>query len=158
ASLFTRVVDDAGRCYVRIVYAGRGHEAVFLLDEAGCRVWVKWNALVGLADIAALLTGPVLVCVLRLRGLACLHAGVVAIDGRAIALLGSKAAGKSTTALALVQRGARLLSDDVAVLDAEPSGDYRVRAGPARLRLRPASAAALCGSFESLQPLWSRED
>lgn len=155
-SPFVRVRDASGE-YVRINYEGAGHHVVFLLTADGTRVWVRWNALVGLEDVTALLTGPILSCILRLRGLTCLHASVVEIDRRAIALLGSKGAGKSTTALALVRAGARLVSDDVAVIEHAASG-FTVRAGHAGVRMRPAPAAALCTSFDALQPLWSREE
>lgn len=155
AGAFVRVRDDAHE-YVRLTYAGAGHEAVFLLRADGARVWARWNALVGVEDVASLLTGPVLSCILRLRGLTCLHASVVDIDGRAIAMLGAKGTGKSTTALGLVRAGGRLLSDDVAVIDRDATA-FTVRAGHARVRMRPEPAAALCGSFDALQPLWSRE-
>lgn len=41
-----------------------------------------------------------------------IHASTVAIDGRAVMLLGSSGAGKSDLALRLVDRGAMLVSDD----------------------------------------------
>jgi hypothetical protein len=45
-----------------------------------------------------------------------LHASAVSVAGRAIALVGPKHAGKSTLALALVRKGARLLTDDTLVV------------------------------------------
>jgi hypothetical protein len=45
------------------------------------------------------------------------HAGVVAFGARAIVLPGLSRAGKSTIVLALLQEGARLLSDELAVYD-----------------------------------------
>ena len=48
------------------------------------------------------------------------HAGVVAVDGRAVLLPASSFAGKTTLVAALVRRGAAYLSDEYAVLD--PAG------------------------------------
>jgi hypothetical protein len=45
------------------------------------------------------------------------HAGVVALDGRGVILVGESGSGKTSTVAALVRRGARYLSDEVALLD-----------------------------------------
>ncbi|MDF0543268.1 HPr kinase/phosphatase C-terminal domain-containing protein [Sphingobium sp. H39-3-25] len=45
-----------------------------------------------------------------------LHASTVSIDGRAVMLSGSSGAGKSDLALRLIDRGARLVSDDYTVV------------------------------------------
>jgi serine kinase of HPr protein (carbohydrate metabolism regulator) len=45
-----------------------------------------------------------------------IHATSIAIDGRAILLLGPSGAGKSDLALRLIDRGARLISDDYTTL------------------------------------------
>ena len=54
----------------------------------------------------------------RLRGRTLVHAGVVAIDGRAIVLPGRSGAGKSTLVRALIREGADYGSDEFAVVDA----------------------------------------
>ncbi len=46
-----------------------------------------------------------------------LHGSAVAIDGRAYVFIGRSGAGKSTTAYELMCRGARLLADDMTVVD-----------------------------------------
>jgi serine kinase of HPr protein (carbohydrate metabolism regulator) len=61
-----------------------------------------------------------------------LHASTVAIDGRAVMLLGAPGAGKSDLALRLLDRGAALVADDCTVLD---------RAGDALLASAPATIA-----------------
>lgn len=69
------------------------------------------------ALVALPLLGSVIATLLQRRGLFVLHASAAAVDGRAIALLGDKGAGKSTTAGALVAAGHRLLADDVVALE-----------------------------------------
>jgi hypothetical protein len=56
---------------------------------------------------------------LRAPHLFFVHAGVVALDGRAIVLPGLSRAGKSTLVLALLERGAAFLSDELLVFDVE---------------------------------------
>lgn len=46
-----------------------------------------------------------------------IHAGVVAVGGRGMVLVGHSGAGKTSTVAALVRRGAAFLSDEVALLD-----------------------------------------
>ena len=53
------------------------------------------------------------------EGLVFVHAGVVAVDGRAIVIPGPSRAGKSTLVAALVRAGAEYLSDEFAPLDAQ---------------------------------------
>jgi serine kinase of HPr protein (carbohydrate metabolism regulator) len=57
------------------------------------------------------------------------HATCVAIAGRAVLLAGPSGCGKSDLALRLIDRGARLVSDDYTVLSAE-SGRLRASAPP----------------------------
>jgi hypothetical protein len=52
-----------------------------------------------------------------LHGYEPLHASAVALDDRALLLLGTSGAGKSSVALQLAARGARFLADDVTALD-----------------------------------------
>jgi hypothetical protein len=61
------------------------------------------------------------------------HAGCVAVDGRAIVLPGRTMSGKSSLAAALVRAGADYFSDEYAVLDASGA----VRPYPRKLSLRP---------------------
>lgn len=55
------------------------------------------------------------------------HAGGVAIDGRALLIEGPPGSGKSSLALALIDRGATLIGDDGVTLDL---ADGRVLASP----------------------------
>jgi hypothetical protein len=139
--------------YTRLRYAGLGMRLDVVIDPGGERVWADYGDGVDDADVAAVLCGTVIGAVLRLRGLTCLHASVVAFDGRAVALVGAKGAGKSSTALALVRAGATLVSDDIAVVTRD-GAEVRVRHGQPKLRLRPDPAAALLEPGDRLAPLW----
>ena len=68
-------------------------------------------------DWQRFLTGHVLPFAAVLSGLEVLHASAVAIDGRVIALVGGSGAGKTSLALHLAVRGARLFTDDVLALE-----------------------------------------
>jgi hypothetical protein len=86
---------------------------------------------------------------LQLRGVLCLHAAVLAREGRAFALLGASRAGKSTLAAALVHRGAALVSDDLLVV--RNDGDaLHAQPGCAAMRVDPAAIRELFGMDESL--------
>jgi hypothetical protein len=148
-----RAWTDEGS-WLRLRYSFREDWVEFVIDERGNEVWVARSPTVLIEEAAGLLFGPVLSCVLAQRGLTCLHAAVVALEDEVIALVGGSGAGKSTTALALVQHGGSLVADDVAVLAAH-SGRITVAAGSPHLRMRPDSARWLLGSFESLEPTWS---
>ena len=54
---------------------------------------------------------------LRRRGMFLLHAFAAAQDGRALLLVGNTGAGKTTTGMALLQAGWRLLSNDSPIVD-----------------------------------------
>ena len=95
---------------------------------------------------------------LGLRGTHCLHASVIAVEDKAVALLGPPGAGKSTTAAAFAKRGYPVLSDDVAaVLD--PDGRFLIQPAYPGIRLWPSSVEALYGSPEALPritPNWDK--
>jgi hypothetical protein len=97
----------------------------------------------------------VLSAALTLQGEELLHSTVVDIDGRAVGLLGSSGAGKSTMAAALIAAGAELVTDDMlrlvfadGVAVAQP-GAYRLKLfeEPARRFLPQATAR---GHFNAL--------
>ncbi len=86
--------------------------------------------------------GRVLPLALHRAGALCLHGSAVATPAGAIVLLGPKGRGKSTLALALAQRGAPLLTDDVAVVEYS-GGDCQVRPGVHGMRLWADAASRL---------------
>jgi HPr Serine kinase C-terminal domain len=141
---------------LRLRYARDDEWAEFVIDEHGREIRAGRSENVLLREAAELLLGQVFSCALAQRQLTCLHAAVVELRGRVLALVGAAGAGKSTTALALVQRGATLVSDDRAVLR-ERNGRFMVSVGLPRMRIRPDTARALVGSFAKLEPMWVHE-
>lgn len=87
--------------------------------------------------------GRVLPLVLHRGGALSLHGSAVVTPSGAILLLGAKGRGKSTLALALAQRGAPLLTDDVAVVEARSGEAALVRPGVHAVRLWPDAAQKL---------------
>ena len=129
----------------------------FIVDRGGqlIRVIVAGSTL---EDAATYLLGPVLGFAMRLRGTACLHASVVAIDGEAIAIAGPAGAGKSTTAACFAAMGYPVLSDDIAAL-ADRGGMIHVEPAYPQLRLWPDSVAMLYGEPDALPrltPTWDK--
>jgi hypothetical protein len=151
------IVCGADGDYIRLRYADDGGWCEFVVDPTGRQVWVSWSETVTLEEVTVPLVGPILGCVLRRRGVTCLHASAVTVSDRAILLVGDKGAGKSTTMAALLQLGCTAITDDVAPLS-EKTGTSGVKAffiepGHSHLRLRPDAALELYGSMETLHPL-----
>ena len=125
-------------CY-RITY---WNNIEFVINARGTDVWAQWPKDVDFDLVAAYVSGPILGFVLRLRGIICLHASVVEIDGHAIALLGPSGSGKSTMATAMALKGYPILSDDILVV--KPSlVPYHAQPGYPGVRLCPDSLAIL---------------
>jgi len=157
--------DDSGQPLLRVARLRNGAYGLFYsdgprfaVDPQGRKIVADWPPGYSLEDVATYLSGPVLAFVLRLRGLVCLHASAVAIEGRAIAFVGPPGAGKSTTSAALAKNGYAVLSDDVVAL-VERGDCFRVQPGYPRVNLWPDSARALFGSEETLPsvtPTWDK--
>ncbi len=130
----------------------------FWLSPDGREIWSRWPEPATLADTETYFVGPVLGFSLRLRGVLCLHASAVVIDGVAVALAGGSNAGKSTTAAAFAQAGYEVLSDDLVAVrttDAQPS----VAPAYPYLKLWASSERLLFGDANSLPwltPTWDK--
>jgi hypothetical protein len=128
----------------------------FFIDARGARIWATWPASLTIEDTATYLLGPVLGFYLRLRGLVCLHASAVMLDGRCVAFLGPAGSGKSTLAAAFAAQGHAIVTEDVACLD-ESGGAFAVRPGYPRIRLWEDSARLLRNSaLPLLTPNWDK--
>lgn len=132
--------------------------ARFAIQRSGLEIWADWPSGYAFEDACTYLVGPVMAFALRLRGETCLHASAIAVGNRAIALIGSPGAGKSTTAAAFAKLAFPVLSDDVVVLTG-PDDSPLVQPGYPRLNLWPDAVRLLLGSQEALPritPTWDK--
>jgi hypothetical protein len=91
--------------------------------------------------LRSMLLGPVFYLILERTGTLCLHGSAVAWDDCGIAFVAPKLHGKSTLALALATAGARLVSDDLVVVNSDSTP--QMRPGTRGLRLFRDSIAML---------------
>jgi len=138
-----------GGSYFRLRYSD-GTE--FLVDKHGSKLWATWPEGLTLDDTATYLLGPVLGFVLLLTGTHSLHASAIAVDGKAVVLVGAPGAGKSTTAAAFARRGYSILAEDVVAISDE-ADRFVILPGYPRIRLWPESVSALYGAPDALPPL-----
>jgi len=131
--------------------------AHFVVNREGREIWADWPDHYTLEDATTYLLGPVIGFVLRLRGVVPLHASAVALEERAVAILGAPGAGKSTTAAGFAGLGHAVLADDLAALREVDSG-FLVQSGYPRVNVWPDSALALFGSERSLPNISSTWD
>jgi hypothetical protein len=130
----------------------------FWVNREGRNAWALWPESTSIENAASYFLGPVLGLMLRLRGVTCLHASAVVIDGKAVAFVGSAGAGKSTTAAALAGCGCSVLSDDIVALSA--SGDiFKILPSYPYISLWPEPLTALFGSADAAPrfiPTWEK--
>lgn len=121
---------------------------------------VQYCPLPGASDetVRAPLLGVVLGTVLHQRGTYTLHASAVSVEDGAVAFIGQKGAGKSTTAAALHQRGHRLLTDDVMAVEFTEQGTLVVQPSFPRIKLQPDAISALGHEPTSLPLLHTNLD
>lgn len=111
----------------------------FLLDRDGTRIGGSWTSPSTFNHTVGYLLGPILGIAMRLRGTICLHASAIALEDRAILLMGPAEAGKSTTAAMFARLGYPVLTDDVLALRIDPD-QLTVLPGHPRIRLWPDAA------------------
>jgi len=124
------VFQTRGRAEYLLNLPGTGR----ILVRQGSKVTIDADPAADAVDVRAFLVSTVQAVLWHQRGLLPLHACVVALDGRALALAGPAAAGKSTLAAILSAKGCRVLSDDVCVLDVREGGVMALPVSP-HLRL-----------------------
>lgn len=152
--------NDFGQPFLRVWKLNAGDYFHFLysdgvefyFDRAGEFVWSFWPGHLDLDYVLTYLAGPIFGCLLFVRGVTLLHASAVAVGDKAIALLGPKGAGKSTTAAAFAISKFPVLADDIVAVR-EHNGEFLVQPSFARLCLWPPSVEALYGSPEALPRL-----
>lgn len=98
--------DPAG-----VVMAWPDVAAFRLVDKA--TVWVERYPGVPESYVAFPILGPIMAWMLNWREFFVIHASAIDINGKTIALMGDKLAGKSTTAAAFIRAGYPLITDDL---------------------------------------------
>ena len=134
-TLFFSAGSEAGTYFKISFTTDHGHLLV-LLDPGKTNVYIIHNQDEPASNMDSFFVGVILGCIMRLRGLLCLHGSVINIDGEAVILVGKKKSGKSTTAKAFSKLGFKVLSDDIAVIKCI-GGDFFVEPGYPKVRLRP---------------------
>ena len=155
--IFLWRAETGSGSYLKLQFVTETAHIDFLLDPKVERLWIVHSELEPPGDLESYFVGPVMGCVLRLRGTVCLHASVVRIGEHAAAIVGPKKMGKSTTAAVLARLGSQVLSDDMAVL-AEKDGHFLVHRGYPQVRLWPAAIASLYPDAEDLLKVYSDRD
>lgn len=149
-----RILRGADR-HFRIEYVDG---ADFVIDATASEIFGASRGELTRDDLLVYLQGPVLGFALRLRGVTCLHASAVAVNGRAFAVVGQQGMGKSTSAGAFARLGLPVLTDDVLALK-DQGTRFQVQPGLPRVLLWPESVQALWGDPEALPqvvPTWPK--
>jgi len=149
--------DEDGGVLFQIARGERGYGfsgpryGTAIVSPEASRIWGSPGE-GGIGDWQRFLIAQVLPFAAVLRGLEVFHAGAVAVDGQAVALLGPSGAGKTSIAMALCGLGACFLADDVLALErnggrllGHPGAPLAaVAAGPGEemVRMTPQPAAA----------------
>jgi hypothetical protein len=121
------VIDDVevrlfrSRAGLHLVFDDTG---AFRVSLDGARI--DWTPTLNVDEDAARLDviGRVLATALHAGGVLTLHGSAVSVHGRTVAFLGPKRFGKSTLALALVDRGCRLVTDDTLPVAVDAGGAF----------------------------------
>jgi hypothetical protein len=116
------------------LFSGGRYSGRFMV-EAGERITLERNKDAKDERLCAHLLAAVFAALLRQRGLLVLHANVVTTPRGAIAITGVSGAGKSTTQAALMAHGARMVSDDITVIDLDPEGSIVALPGILKMNL-----------------------
>jgi len=111
--------------------------------------WCREQSTVSDQDLRTFLLGSAVGALLIQRGMLVLHGNALEKDGRAIVCLGHSGDGKSTLAYALMQRGWRLLADDLVAITA----DGHVLPGIPRIKLWHDAAKAFGLDPAALPPI-----
>ena len=150
-----RVWKAADGRYFRLRYAD---DTQFIVAANGREVRAIVPSLSTIEDAATYLLGPVIGFTMRLRGITCLHASVIAMGDQAFAIAGPAGSGKSTAAACFAALGYAVLADDVAALTMR-NGVLNVQPAYPQLRLWPDSVAMLYGAPDALPrltPTWDK--
>ncbi|GGE30392.1 hypothetical protein GCM10011391_06260 [Pullulanibacillus camelliae] len=151
ASLLNKYVTLPGKVYFKVA-----DTALFLIEE-GRKIVVSPFLGCDVDKLRLYILGTCMGILLLQRKILPLHGSVIAINDKAYAFVGDRGAGKSTLAAAFLQRGYRLLTDDVIAVVME-KGDfpYVVPSYPQQ-KLWQESLNRLNMKSEAYEPLFERE-
>lgn len=141
-------------------YLRWGRLAEFHVSPAGGCITARSLNGYARSPAQAFLLSQALSFALLKQGFETLHATVIELAGEAIAFVGDCGYGKSTLAAAFLHSGARLLTDDLLVLEIHNSAQPLVLAHPGfpRIKLFPDSAKALTKCWNAGKPLMPGSD
>jgi hypothetical protein len=143
--------ETSGGMYTQINYQLRIGRMSLRINPGKSQVWISFESIT-YEDIESFFVGTIMGAILRLRDQLCLHASVVVINGKAVAFLGQKRSGKSTTAAAFARLGYQVLADDIAVIK-EKDHQFYIQPGYPRLRLRPKTVEVMYAGEASDLPM-----
>jgi hypothetical protein len=148
--------DDASvRCWATPHEFGFSSERIGKgVVRGGCEIIVDPVPGVEARRLRLFILSWLLSAVLLQRGRLLLHASAVAMNGRVVAFVGQRGAGKSTLASALYERGSALVADDLLAIDTTPPIPA-VDPGFPQCKLLPESIASIGQPPETLPPLHS---
>ncbi|MBS1522326.1 MAG: hypothetical protein JST50_15100 [Bacteroidetes bacterium] len=122
--------------YFKVCFFTDFGKVALIVDPAKINLLILHDMEVSYSHLDSFFVGSILGCILRLKGILCLHASVINIEGHAILLTGKKRSGKSSTAKAFAELGFKILSDDIAVITITDN-NFLVQSGYPKIRLRP---------------------
>lgn len=118
--------------------------AEYTISAEGSAITVAQPEQAPFLEVMRYITGVSLGAALRFRGVLCLHASAVEVNGAALIFAGPSHAGKSSLSAAFHRRGYPLITEDVLALDQRDEA-YYVRPGYAGIRLYPETLELLYG-------------
>ena len=124
----------------------------FLVSPDGTRIAGRPLARATAESFQTYLLNQVLSFALLKRGAEPIHATAVVVDGSAVAFAAGPGTGKSTLGAAFLQRGYRLLTDDLLVLR-EEGGEFVAQPSMPRIKLFPEIARRLLGEGATGVPM-----
>jgi hypothetical protein len=128
-----------GSSYVRWSDVGE-----FLVSANGLCIACRRAEKASLESFQVYMLGQALSFALVKRGFEPLHATVVVVNGKAVAFLGDSGFGKSSLAACFLERGHRVLTDDLLIVQ-ESGSCVLAYPGPPRIKLFPNMASRFLG-------------
>lgn len=138
--------DGASLCSDGVRFWARG-EAIFDIYPPARIDWRRGPDWMG--RFPPTFYGTLTALLLAWRGGVPIHGSAVEIDKRGYVICGESGAGKSTLAATLIASGrARLISDDLSLIERDDGGKAVLRPGRKSLRLFPATAENMAATSE----------